>query len=111
MVIVVVVIVVILLIMGSPPSSEHATVASTLISGLVLFNPRYAKLHLWNITDYQKIIYVDSDMMALKNLDSLFHEYPEFSAAPDLHPGKFNSGIFVLEPNRTTYERMLNTYR
>ncbi len=60
---------------------------------------------------FKKIIYMDSDMMAMKNLDSLFHEFPEFSAVPDMFSGIFNTGVFVLEPNVSTYRKLLLTYK
>ena len=72
---------------------------------------RYSKLQLWKMTQFEKIIYMDSDMMAVQNIDSIFVEYDEFSAVVDSYPGIFNTGIFLLEPNMTTYENMLATYK
>ncbi len=53
---------------------------------------------------------MDSDMMAVKNLDSIFEEYDELSAVEDAYPGIFNTGIFLLEPNSTTYKDMIAKY-
>lgn len=40
----------------------------------------------------------------LQNIDELF-DYDELSAVPDFGwPDIFNSGLFVLKPNRTTFE-------
>ena len=72
---------------------------------------RYSKLQLWNMTQYKKIVYMDSDMMVVQNIDSIFDEYDEFSAVVDAYPGIFNTGIFVLEPNMTTYKNLTSTYK
>ena len=72
---------------------------------------RYSKLQLWKMTQFEKIIYMDSDMMAIQNIDSIFDEYDEFSAVVDSYPGIFNTGIFLLKPNMTTYQNMLATYK
>ncbi|CAI7907538.1 unnamed protein product [Closterium sp. NIES-54] len=61
---------------------------------------RYSKLLMWNMVRYRKLIYLDSDLLVLHNIDDLFHR-PQLSAAPDtLPPDKFNSGLMVVEPNR-----------
>ena len=72
---------------------------------------RYSKLQLWSMTQFDKIVYMDSDMMAVQNIDSIFDEYDEFSAVVDAYPGIFNTGIFLLEPNVTTYKNLIGTYK
>ena len=72
---------------------------------------RYSKLQLWNMTQFNKIVYMDSDMMVLQNIDSIFDKYDEFSAVADAYPGIFNTGIFVLKPDTTTYNRLIDTYK
>ena len=59
------------------------------------------------MTQFDKIIYMDSDMMAIQNIDSVFTKYDELSAVADAYPDVFNTGIFVLKPNETTYFRYL----
>ncbi len=41
----------------------------------------------------------------------LTQDYDELSAAPDVYPGIFNSGVMVLQPDDVTFRRMLQTYR
>ena len=72
---------------------------------------RYSKLQLWSMTQFDKVVYMDSDMMAVQNIDNLFEEYDEFSAVVDAYPGIFNTGIFLLEPNLTTYNNLISTYK
>ena len=72
---------------------------------------RYSKLHLWSLTEYDKIVFLDGDTLVLWPLDDLFHRYGELSAAPDLYPDTFNSGVMVLQPRLRTYRQMLQVYR
>ena len=71
----------------------------------------FAKLRLWQLTDYGKCVFIDADAIVLKNIDRLF-EYPEFSAAPNVYEtlGDFhrlNSGVFIAKPSAATFEAML----
>jgi len=71
----------------------------------------FAKLRLWQFTDYERIVFIDADAIAVKNIDRLFR-YPEFSAAPNVYEGladfhRLNSGVFVAEPSEKTFAAML----
>lgn len=75
------------------------------------WNETFFKLHIANLTQFKKIIYLDADMLILKNIDHLF-EYPSLSATVSgkaVHPEwkEFNSGIMVLEPNNIIFENLL----
>jgi alpha-N-acetylglucosamine transferase len=66
-------------------------------------NITFTKLHLWNLTDYDKLVFLDADTLPLRNVDDLF-DRPNFSAAPDAGwPDCFNSGVFVTEPSEKDY--------
>lgn len=65
------------------------------------------KLKVFDLTQFDKIVFLDSDMIVLKNLDHLF-ELPHMScvaAGQELHPEwvKLNSGLMVIEPNHEEY--------
>lgn len=62
----------------------------------------YSKFRLWQLTDYDKIIFIDSDIIVLRSLDLLFH-YPQISAVGN-DGWIFNSGIMVIEPSNCTFE-------
>ena len=71
----------------------------------------FAKLRLWQLTDYDKIVFIDADAIVLKNIDRLF-QYPEFSAAPNVYESladfhRLNSGVFVARPSEATFAAML----
>lgn len=71
----------------------------------------FCKLRLWELENYRRIVFIDADAIVLKNIDRLFG-YPQFSAAPNLYEsladfGRLNSGVFVAEPDRRTFQSMI----
>ncbi|KAF7805121.1 putative UDP-glucuronate:xylan alpha-glucuronosyltransferase 4 [Senna tora] len=66
----------------------------------------YSKLQIWKkLTNYDKVIFIDSDFLVLKNMDEFF-VYPQLSAAPnDLI--FFNSGLMVIEPSKCMFEDLM----
>jgi len=69
------------------------------------------KLKLWEMTNYNKIIYLDGDMIVLKNIDHLFTCSKPLCATIDVPiPTKFNAGLLVLSPNSSTYGDMLEQW-
>ncbi|XP_014229687.1 glycogenin-1 isoform X1 [Trichogramma pretiosum] len=59
----------------------------------------FTKLHCWKLTQYEKCVFLDADVLVIKNSDELF-ERDELSAAPDVGwPDCFNSGVFVYAPS------------
>eukprot|EP00834_Sanchytrium_tribonematis_P006253 NODE_442_length_7350_cov_0.498552.p2 type:complete len:391 gc:universal NODE_442_length_7350_cov_0.498552:3402-2230(-) len=65
----------------------------------------YTKFYAWTL-DYEKVVYLDADMLILKCIDDLFAK-PELSAAPDVGwPDCFNSGLMVLCPSFRTFEHL-----
>lgn len=68
------------------------------------------KVHLWNL-DYDKVIYLDADILLLANINSLFDliepRQDTIVAAPDIGwPDIFNSGVFCCAPNNHTYTQL-----
>ncbi|SDI39698.1 glycosyltransferase [Aliiruegeria lutimaris] len=71
----------------------------------------FAKLRLWQMVEYESVVFIDADALMLKNCDRLFH-YPEFSAAPNVYESladfhRMNSGVFTARPSFETFEHML----
>lgn len=71
----------------------------------------FAKLRLWQMTQYEKVVFIDADAIVLRNIDRLF-DYPEFSAAPNVYESladfhRLNSGVFVARPSHETFDAML----
>jgi alpha-N-acetylglucosamine transferase len=74
----------------------------------------WTKFQIFNLIEYDKIVFLDADVMVLKNLDHLFKK-PHMTAALDgeywnLWPSwpHFNSGCLVIEPSTDLFNNILN---
>lgn len=74
----------------------------------------YNKLWIFALTEYDKLVYIDADMLVCENIESLFEE-PHFSAvvAGALMPQnkewvKLNSGLMVVEPDGALFNNMVS---
>lgn len=76
--------------------------------------PTYSKLNVFDQTQYEKIVYLDVDIIILRNIDELFeHKHMSATNAGGMLPRKsswvhLNSGVFILEPSRVLFEDMIN---
>ncbi|KAF9169642.1 Glycogenin-1 [Mortierella sp. AD010] len=73
------------------------------------------KIHVFNQTQYSKVIFLDADTLVLRNIDELFDtaangsiddkdRNTRFAASPDAGwPDCFNSGVFVCRPKFEDY--------
>ena len=71
----------------------------------------FDKLKIFELTDYDKIIYLDSDLQILQNIDELF-QLPHLSgviAGKSAHPEwtGINSGLIVIEPKEKELQRII----
>lgn len=63
----------------------------------------FFKIRMFELTDFEKIVYLDSDMIVADNIDALF-DFPHMSAVPDSlfyikTTDRLNSGTLVFVPN------------
>ena len=70
------------------------------------------KLKIFDLTSFEKLVFLDSDMIVFKNLDHLF-SLPHMSAVAagsELHKDwiRLNSGLMVIEPNHDEYLKLLD---
>lgn len=70
----------------------------------------FDKLFIWTLTQFDKIVYIDSDMQVVRNIDYLF-EKPHLAAVKAdewNEPGikMLNSGLMVIEPNFEEFAQM-----
>lgn len=77
------------------------------------WNHTFDKLQIFELTQFDKIVYIDADMMVMQNIDSLF-TYQHISAtnAGVSYPGNedwitLNSGIMVIEPQKGLAEEII----
>jgi alpha-N-acetylglucosamine transferase len=71
----------------------------------------FAKLRLWQLTEYERVVFLDADTLMVRNCDKLFG-YPEFCAAPNVYESladfhRMNSGVFVAQPSEATFAAMM----
>lgn len=65
----------------------------------------YSKLRIWQLTQYDKLIFVDSDFIILRNTDEFF-AYPQLSASGNSR-FLFNSGFMLIEPSKCTFQKLM----
>lgn len=64
-------------------------------------------MHIFRLTQYSKIIFLDADVLPIRPLSHLFALPHEFSAAPDVGwPDIFNSGVLVFSPGEDKFTEL-----
>lgn len=67
----------------------------------------FTKINIWLLEKYSKCVFLDADVVVLRDIDDLFAR-EEFSAAPDAGwPDCFNSGVFVFKPSKDTFNKLV----
>lgn len=87
-------------------------VSQSLIRSVLQY--QFTKLRVWEQTEYTKLVYLDSDMLVLRNIDTLFN-YSEMSAADDYGfqasaYAEFNGGLLVVEPSTAQLRKMRESW-
>lgn len=78
---------------------------------------QFTKLHLWGMTMYQTLVYLDADTMVLHSISHLLHcnlGNHSIGVSAQAWYGKFeafNMGVFVIHPEKREYERLLKLQR
>jgi alpha-N-acetylglucosamine transferase len=82
----------------------------------------YTKLSAWNMTEYERVLLLDSDIMLLKSLHSVWDDRNSWPASglagcsdwwgtghdtPIPDHGKLNSGFMLLQPDKARFEDLL----
>jgi glycogenin glucosyltransferase len=75
------------------------------------WNNTFDKFNVFDLVDYDKIVYLDSDMYVQNNIDELF-DYPHMSAVIAGHEyipdwDEINSGLMVIEPKIGIKEELI----
>lgn len=88
------------------PIKEHPSIKRSGADCLTL------QLRAWQLP-YKKALYMDADMVVLRNPDWLFDTYGEISARMDHWGFGWNGGMFMCEPSQKTFTKLrtaLKTY-
>jgi len=103
---------------GNPASRESIKNLWRTLKGSIgkiqLYATVYTKLRIWELAEFKKLVFLDSDMMVLANIDALF-DRPNWSAVntggelPQYHDWiGLNSGLLVIEPSSTVFNDMMD---
>ncbi|EKX53403.1 hypothetical protein GUITHDRAFT_101105 [Guillardia theta CCMP2712] len=70
------------------------------------WNDNYTKLRLWQLP-FERLVFLDCDMIVLQPLDHLFALKANFAAVPDaFHPCYLNTGFMFIRPHNDTFHAM-----
>jgi len=80
--------------------------------------PTFSKLHIWNLTQFEKVLFLDADQLVMENMIDLFL-MPELTTAGDYYyfqicGGHFptvSSGVLIIEPNSKTFQDVVDLLR
>lgn len=100
-----------------PPIANTTTPASLFLINRPDLITTFTKVELWRQTQFQRIVYLDADVLALRAPDELLSlsllstttstGEKRIAAAPDTGwPDCFNSGVMVLTPNMADYHAL-----
>jgi len=100
------------------PSLDCMSAHGSGASEIALYPGEYMRLYGWNMTEFDKIVYVDCDIMLLDNIDELF-ETPlqdnQMGAAYFEEPGIVdtgeNSGLLVIKPREQEFIDLLAEWK
>ena len=77
------------------------------------WNETFFKFYVFGLIEFKKIVFLDADMVIMKNIDELFKK-PHLTAccAGRLYPGNedwkgINSGLMVIEPDKEITETLI----
>lgn len=66
----------------------------------------FTKLNVFNMTQYDKIVYVDADCVVLQNVDEMF-EFDTLSGYVLAHTGELEAGVLVLKPSEQIFNELM----
>jgi hypothetical protein len=78
------------------------------------FRDQFSKLHLWNMTEYDRVLYLDSDTLCVGSIIPLLEmniSTKPLWVARDIRDSiwqdGFNMGVFMITPNADEFDRLL----
>ncbi len=87
---------------------EIKSIEYTNSTGYSWWGHTFDKLNIFSLTEYDKLVYLDSDFLILENLDELF-KINGYTMASDIpfNEERFNSAVMVIKPNLEIYNTLL----
>ena len=78
--------------------------------GIARWSATCTKFRAWTMTQFDRVIFMDSDMLVVDPIDDAFYGYSNasFVAAPETFPpDNFNAGFMVLNPNMDVFHDLM----
>ena len=66
----------------------------------------FTKLNLWKQTQFDKLVFIDADCLAIQNVDEMM-DFPSVSAVRDVSYGGISAGVMVLEPSLEIFDDLM----
>ena len=67
----------------------------------------FTKLNLWRLLEYDKLVFLDADCLAIDNVDEMM-DMPSVSAVKDIGYGGISAGVLILEPDQQIFDDMMS---
>ena len=73
----------------------------------------FLKLIAWNLTEYKRVLFIDADILIVKDMTDLLNTDVKFGAVRDwgCQPAgicsRFNVGLMLVEPNGKTFQKFM----
>ena len=67
----------------------------------------FTKLNLWRQLDYEKLVFIDADCLAIQNVDEMMN-FPIVSAVKDVGYGGISAGVMVLTPSQDMFDYLMS---
>ena len=79
----------------------------------------WTKIQLWSLLEYEKVFYVDLDVIFMRNTDAVFENYDvdrymgthDWGRWEGIESRKMNGGVFLMRPAMTTRSFLLKEYQ
>ncbi|KAL2644519.1 hypothetical protein R1flu_012106 [Riccia fluitans] len=85
---------------------DEVRVVSPVVTNGRAAHGSFTLLHLWNQTDYDKLVYVSSTSLFVDNCNSLL-DYNPLAAVPSIFPpDSFSTEVMVVQPDEQTYNAL-----
>jgi len=69
----------------------------------------YSKLHVFQLTEFERVVFIERDAVVLSNIDDLFTQpIAEIAAVPNIFPpDRFNTGFMIIRPSLAIFQEMV----
>lgn len=77
------------------------------------FQDNYTKLHVFDLAEFDRVVYLDADILPLRAIDELFNLPAAIAATHDHGRGiseYFNAGVMSLRPDQELFQQLMDAF-